>query len=441
MVNNSSNNSAKKKAAASGKKKKTAAKSAAAKKTAAKAKTSKKGKSVKKAASTVKGKKTAKSRRKKTAVLKKKPVSIKNLILKKFDRVQKEELFTVKPEEKSKAEYKAPPFVPEKDKEKAKKIKELLFIKFDLAAISRQEKSEVRAGEEAPAEEKEKEVKAGEEEKAYEVIEKTFELEETTSKAECISKGIITDWIKKITEKTPLLGFKKQVQAPELTLTEILSTDTEGFGFMEKNIKYLVAAIAIVLMIIIGSSFSNMCKYYIKPYDGGIEIWQGRFSPIGTRHLISLPVVSHPEKIKKVYSKTDVLPLVFNFYLDKADSLLDEPGMPDFEKIKEYLKEAKPFAVTKDLRKIVRDRLNSIEMINLVYRADVAASKKTVSGYEEALKYLNEASLLKLDEAKAEQVKQKIASITELKTALETPMEEVQEGEKLKESSAEQSHN
>ncbi len=180
---------------------------------------------------------------------------------------------------------------------------------------------------------------------------------------------------------------------------------------MEKITKYLIVCIVLLVAITIGASFSNKNKYYIKVTDGAVEIWQGKFAPMGVGLLITLPGAQSPESIQAVYSKEEVYPFAFNYYIDRADALLDAPDMPDFEGIKLYLNKALSFGTTPDLTKAAYTRLNSIDLMILMYRTDVAASKGTISGFEAALGYLNQAALLELNDSQTELVKQKIESI------------------------------
>ena len=182
---------------------------------------------------------------------------------------------------------------------------------------------------------------------------------------------------------------------------------------MQKSIKYLAASFVIVILavLVIYSSFSNSKNYYIKATDGAVEIWQGRFAPMSQELLVTLPGAQAPHLIKEVYLKEEVFPLVFNYYVNKADALLDVAGMPDFEGIEFYLNKAVLFGTTDDLRKKAYARLNSINMMTLQYKADVAASKETIDGFKTALKYLKKAVLLDLDESQNKLIKQKIESI------------------------------
>jgi len=181
---------------------------------------------------------------------------------------------------------------------------------------------------------------------------------------------------------------------------------------MQKSIKYIVAFFVILAALVIYSSFSNMKNYYIKPTDGAVEIWQGRFAPMSQKLLVTLPGAQAPQSIKDVYSKEEVFPLIFNYYINKADAILDIPGMPDFDGIKFYLNKAISFGITDDLRKKAYTRLNNIDMMILQYKADVAASKETIDGFKTALEYLNKAALLDLNADQSKLINQKIESLT-----------------------------
>lgn len=180
---------------------------------------------------------------------------------------------------------------------------------------------------------------------------------------------------------------------------------------MQKSIKYLAAFFVIPAALVIYSSFSNMNNYYIKATDGAVEIWKGKFAPMSQELFIILPGAQAPQLIKEVYSKEEVFPIIFSYYVDRADALLDIPGMPDFDGIKFYLNKAVSFGTTDDLRKKAYARLNSIDMMILQYKADVAASKETIDGFKTALEYLNKAALLDLDADQRKLIKQKIESL------------------------------
>ncbi|MEJ2656099.1 MAG: hypothetical protein P8012_02755 [Desulfobacterales bacterium] len=329
--------------------KKSTAKKKAAKKTAAKAKAAPKAKAALK----------AKAAAKAAPVSKKKTVSVKDLLMKKFPAWKPEKLYTVRPEKADLKDVAAPPFFSGPETEQ-KRIKELLLKKFDLAEIK-------AAAEKAAAEKAAAEKAAAEKAAAEPEVMVSYEPPDTK--------------------------------------------DTLPPDPMDKAIKYMVAVVAILIALVVGSSMINQGKYYIHSTDGALEIFQGRFAPMGEKLLISLPGVQPPAKTKDVYSKTDVFPLIFNFYVDKADNLLKVPGLPDFQGIKTYINKAMPYALTPDSKDIVYSRLNNIDMIILLYKADVAASKATLADLKEAKAFLAEASRLDIDNMQLNLIHQKMDAV------------------------------
>ena len=197
---------------------------------------------------------------------------------------------------------------------------------------------------------------------------------------------------------------------------------------MDKAMKYGVAAFVLLIALIVGSSMINQGKYYIQSTDGALKIFQGSFAPMGEKLLISLPGVQAPEKAKDVYSKTDVYPLIFNYYVEKADTLLKVPGLPDFEGIKKYINKARPYAIDPESKDVVFKRLSNIDLLILLYKADVAASKSALSDLKEAKAFLSEASRLDIDDMqlglihqKMDAVDKQIAALKAKQTAAKTP--------------------
>jgi chemotaxis protein histidine kinase CheA len=190
-----------------------------------------------------------------------------------------------------------------------------------------------------------------------------------------------------------------------------VDSDTTVSDPMEKAMKYLVAAVVVLVALIIGSSMINKTKYYMSSKQGALEIWQGRFAPMGEELLITLPGVQLPETTKDVYLKKDVFPIIFNYYVEKADTLLEVPGMPDFEGIKSYLNRALSYAVTSASTETAFNRLNNIELMILFYKADVAADKATLSGLKDAKHYLDQASGLSTNDLQASIITQKVDAV------------------------------
>jgi hypothetical protein len=208
-------------------------------------------------------------------------------------------------------------------------------------------------------------------------------------------------------KRTSMPAQKVSLSAPQRALPFLLSKKLLRFG--------IVGLILVILMgLVIHTSLYNTSNYYLRSAAGAVEIWQGTFSPDGKKRILIMPGVQIPPKIKDVYAKADVYPLAFNFYVSKADALMEVPGMPDFVGIKSYLNRALLFATTKSLRQTAEARINQIDRLILFYKADVAATKGTRAGLEAALGYLDEVAKLNPDDIETERIKKKKALIREL---------------------------
>jgi len=188
----------------------------------------------------------------------------------------------------------------------------------------------------------------------------------------------------------------------------------------KKRLPLVITGFIFMLLmgLVIRESYHNTQKYYLKAAAGAVEIWQGTFSPGGKKRILIMPGVQMPVKIKDVYTGEEVYPLAFKFYVSKADVLMEVPGMPDFVGIKSYLNRALSFATTENLRQAAHGRINQIDRLILLYKADVAAIKGTRSGLETALDYLDQAAKLDPDDIETELIQKKKASIRELLSML-----------------------
>jgi hypothetical protein len=290
---------------------------------------------------------------------------LKTLPLKKFEAWKPAKVFKAAVDEDYLKNFASPPIVSGLSDEEAKRIKKLLLKKRDMATIRAEIKKE-----------------AAEREAAEKVA-----AEKAAAEREAAEKAAVE---RKATEKAT----------------------------MKKVIFGLASGFIILLALIFSASSSNNSKYYIKEKAGVLEIWQGRYAPLGEERMMSLPGVPLPEQIKAVYSKSEVFPLVFNYYIDKADAISGMSDTPDYVAIKSYLNEALLFATTGDLRKKAYSRLNDIKFNDLMYKAGVSESRGAISDLDEAMRYLNKASLLKVGAGKSDVVKQKIESIKEQKAEM-----------------------
>ncbi|TWI71716.1 hypothetical protein LZ24_01732, partial [Desulfobotulus alkaliphilus] len=139
-----------------------------------------------------------------------------------------------------------------------------------------------------------------------------------------------------------------------------------------KNMLTAGACFAALFVLIIGSSIYNKSQYFIKTNKDSIEIWQGAFSPRGKNHILTLPGVAGPEVAKEAYTRSEVMPLAFNFYMEQAIEESRKRGTPDFDKVEKLLKKAQTFASSQDERQAVAARLQGITQAIENYKAEVA---------------------------------------------------------------------
>jgi hypothetical protein len=194
--------------------------------------------------------------------------------------------------------------------------------------------------------------------------------------------------------------------------------DRKGSEPMDKTMKFLLAGFALLLLLVIGASYANRSSYYVIPRESWVEIRRGIFAPMGSEIIVTLPGAQQPTRVKEKYTREEAYALAFGHYINRSDAMLNVPGIPDFESIRSTLNRALAFAITDTHRNTVRGRLNTIELMTLLYRADVAASRGTSNDLEASLGYLREASALRLDETQAMLVRQKIEVIKNMQAAL-----------------------
>lgn len=213
-------------------------------------------------------------------------------------------------------------------------------------------------------------------------------------------------------------------QSPEATQTAAMPTAEKGSDPMEKALKLMIAGLVALIVVVIAFSHLNHSRYTLKTANGGVEVWQGKFSPMGEKLLVTLPGMSAPETPEAAYSRSEALEIVFNYFLDRADALLEAHEIPDYSAIRDDLKKAAEFAVTPKLRAKVQKRLNHIDWMTLLYKAEVAASKDNPENLEAALGYLQQAAELDLNPEqsalRAEKQAAFEARLKELKAAVPT---------------------
>jgi hypothetical protein len=275
-------------------------------------------------------KKPAKEKGKPEAKAKKVEVSIKELLLKKFDTPAITATDLYQPKTATIEMSDSPPFVAGHDAQETKRIQALLLKTFDL-------KTEP-AVEEAP-------------EPVAEEMAKT---------------------------------------APPMPSPAISG---EGPGSsVAKTMVLGLCGLVILIAFVISASFSNRDKFYLKEAHGAVQVWQGKFAPVGTELVMRLDGMKMPAPAQNVYSEEEAYQIVYNHFMGEADTLLNEAGWPDFRKVNEYLGQAAAYAPTAESRMKVQARMNGLNFLVLLYKSDVALAKGGMADLESAQAYLKKAA-------------------------------------------------
>ncbi|RJQ70965.1 MAG: hypothetical protein C4519_20400 [Desulfobacteraceae bacterium] len=227
-----------------------------------------------------------------------------------------------------------------------------------------------------------------------------------------------------IAPATPIAALRS---GPDLEAASTHPPDSDGPSAdpVLRAVKLGMAALALLIVLIIWASISNSFKYFLIPANGSIEIRRGDFSPAGQRTMVILHGVRPEAPVKPFYRRQEVYPMVFAYYLNKADALLEIEGLPDYQSIGDYLQRADRYALNSQMRQTVNIRRNKIRSLSLLYKADVEAGRGTAESLQSALQSLGQARQLTADPAQSALIEQKIArakeSLASLKAGAEAP--------------------
>ncbi|MBU4469932.1 MAG: hypothetical protein KJ741_05670 [Proteobacteria bacterium] len=299
-----------------------------------------------------------------------KKITLKELIFKKFESLDKGRGIAEPVAGKTYANYVSPPFFTGKSSEEIEKIQTILFRKFSMADV-------IAAAEKAAAEKAAAEKAAAEKAAA----EKAAAEKAAAEKAASAQK------------KAPTPAPKKNPDP------------------QEKVMKIALGAFVLVILYLVMVSYSNMNTFHLKAKGNNAELWQGKFSPNGENKLMVLPGAQLPEGIKSAGSREDIFPFVAKYFLNQADRFYNVPGIPDFNSIESSLSRAKAYAVTPELEKEVLARLTAIDFTVLLNKAEIAIKNGTPENLEAALSYLSDAKRLDLDEAKIQLIDSKLDGV------------------------------
>jgi len=321
----------------------------------------------------------------KTTTMSDKKISPKDLILKKFDQWKPDKLYIANSDTQFAENYKAVPFISENN-EHGNRIKELLFLKFDLEAVRKQaaekaaaEKAAVEkaaaekaAAEKAVAEEKAAVEKAAAEKVAAEkataekaAVDKAAAdkaAEEKAAAEKAAAEKVAAEKAAEEKAAAEKLAAERDAAVEKKELKKIAAKDSAKPKLKEllKGIIPIAASAGFIALFLVPASFSNIKKYSIKSIYNGIEILRGDFAPMGNSRFIILPGFKTSEPIKSVYTKQEINSLIFNYYIDKADAIRATKN-PDLEEIKLYINKALPFVSDDDRKSSIKymDEINS----------------------------------------------------------------------------------
>lgn len=310
------------------------------------------------------------------------PVSIGEVLQRKFESWRPDKLYV--PPETPSGISAAPPIAAGAE---AERVKELLFRQFDLSDAPPAPEPEPAQAVPKSATTIPEEVKASEEAATEEARAETAaaEMRETANQV-----------VRPAPVYRPDAGWEasdsSESETPEAQVPP-LPPQKKGSDPMERSMRFLAACAIILFAFIVGASFSNASKYYLKSTDDGLEIWKGSFAPMGDERVVRLHGAAAPASMQGVYEKEQVMPIAFNYYMDTAEDVLYEEGVADQEKVRRYIDKALEYADAQNARRAFAMQKN-LRILSLMTMADVAATKGTPEGYEKAVGYLEQAAAI-----------------------------------------------
>jgi chemotaxis protein histidine kinase CheA len=129
------------------------------------------------------------------------------------------------------------------------------------------------------------------------------------------------------------------------------------------NIKKIALTFGSILIALMLLSVRNSSNYYVESKHGVTVISKGSFSPMGSELIAKIPGRVAPAVVKDVYTKSDIQPLLFSFYMKNAVTLMNKEGMPDFNEIKANLVKAVENAPGDAEKQTAQKQLAALEAI------------------------------------------------------------------------------
>lgn len=161
----------------------------------------------------------------------------------------------------------------------------------------------------------------------------------------------------------------------------------------DKTLKYAIGAFVCVIAVILLASLSNSNKFYFKQNEKMVELWQGRFAPMGERRVASFsdPKIMEAVSKREVCTKKQTHAVLLDHFIKRADEILNTDETPNLKTVKSYLTLSSRYARSESEREAINVRLNSIRFLVLLGKADLALNKGTVPELEAAKGYLTQA--------------------------------------------------
>ncbi len=402
-------------------------------------KSTSKKKRVSKKGNKISGKSKGKPQKK---VVNKQP-TYKEILLKKFDTKCLGQLFVVESNEDYLNNFSAPPFFDDENSDVAKTVKKLIKRSYIMTeaekaaaekaaaekaaaekAAAEKTAAEKAAAEKAAAEKAAAEKAAAEKAAAEKAAAEKAAAEKAAAEKAAAEKAAAEKVAaekaaaeKAVAEKAAAEKAAAEKAAAEIKLPSAQSINACENEFAEKtsgmkNIFIIaICAVAVLFAGITITSRDNSKKFFIKSRHGAVEIWKGKFSPTGKKFIAGFPKLEAPENIKPVYTETEVYTIAFDHNIKLADSLLNEGHVPDFEKVKAQLNKAKTFAITKTQQDLINFRINGIDKMFMIYKADILSISDNTDDLKKAVKYLKNAKQLCLKKSQSGQMDEKIKDI------------------------------
>jgi hypothetical protein len=273
---------------------------------------------------------------------------------------------------------------------------------------------EKRAAEEAARKKAEEEKRAAEEAARKKAEEEKRAAEEAARKKAEEEKRAAEEAARKKAEEEKLVAEK----AGRKTATVINLSEIKEDGPMDRKISFFAAGIALLFILMGVASYSNSSKYYLETTADGIQIWQGRFSPIGKKMLFHFPGVQPPEEIRPVYSRNEAFSFAFDYFMTEVDHYLHNPVAADIGEIRSLLEQSRQLAVTDAQKVAVARHQTYVDLIVHLYQANAAAGRGTQSGLETAAGILKKAAMLRLSPEQAAFVEGQIELVRELSSRI-----------------------